>query len=216
VATHIGARLRAARLAQGLSLRGVAEAVGVSASLVSQVETGKTQPSVSTLYAMVSHLGISMDDLLEAGDPPPRRRAPRSEPEPASTGLAEPHDPHFGHDGRNPVLEMENGVRWERLASGDDGPADALLVTYEPGGSSSIEGRLMRHSGIEYAYLLEGELTLQLEFETFVLRAGDSLQFDSVRPHLYANHGPVPARGVWFVVGRRRPGDAPVSRASGP
>ena len=74
MATHIGARLRAARLAQGLSLRGVAEAVGVSASLVSQVETGKTQPSVSTLYAMVSHLGISMDDLLEAGDPPPRRR----------------------------------------------------------------------------------------------------------------------------------------------
>jgi transcriptional regulator with XRE-family HTH domain len=209
VATHIGARLRGARLEQGLSLRGVAEAVGVSASLVSQVETGKTQPSVSTLYAMVSHLGISMDNLLDDGDPPARRRRPRSEP-------PTPADPHFGHDGQNPVLEMENGVRWERLASGEDGPADALLVTYEPGASSSIEGRLMRHSGIEYAYLLEGELELQLEFDTFVLRAGDSLQFDSVRPHLYANRGDAPARGVWFVVGRRRPGDAPVSRASGP
>jgi transcriptional regulator with XRE-family HTH domain len=213
VATQIGARLRGARLEQGLSLRGVAEAVGVSASLVSQVETGKTQPSVSTLYAMVSHLGISMDELLDDGDPPARRRRSRSEPRPAPTA---PAHPRFGHGGQNPVLEMENGVRWERLASGDDGPADALLVTYEPGASSSIEGRLMRHSGIEYAYLLEGELELQLEFDTFVLRAGDSLQFDSVRPHLYANRGDAPARGVWFVVGRRRPGDAPVSRASGP
>lgn len=61
----------------------------------------------------------------------------------------------------------------------------------------------MRHAGLEYAYLLEGELTLRLEFDTYVLRAGDSLQFDSVRPHMFANHGTRVARGVWFVVGRR-------------
>ncbi len=102
----------------------------------------------------------------------------------------------------NPVLEMENGVRWEGLAVGD-GAADALLVTYEPGASSSVEGRLMRHSGVEYACILEGELTLQLEFDTYVLGPGDSLHFDSVRPHLYSNRGASPARGIWFIVGRR-------------
>ena len=93
-------------------------------------------------------------------------------------------------------------MRWERLAVGE-GAADALLVTYEPGATSSVEGRLMRHSGVEYAYILEGELTLQLDFDTYVLGPGDSLHFDSVRPHLYSNNGSTPARGIWFVVGRR-------------
>jgi transcriptional regulator with XRE-family HTH domain len=199
VSSDIGARLREARVARGLSLRGVAQALGVSASLVSQVETGKTQPSVSTLYALVNHLGISLDEVLGVE---PRTPAPAAAGAPA---------PVVGNIGRteiqraadNPVLEMENGVRWERLAMGDDGAASALLVTYEPGASSSIEGRLMRHAGVEYAYLIEGELTLQLEFDTHVLRAGDSVRFDSVRPHLYSNRGSVPARGVWFVLGRR-------------
>ena len=47
----------------------------------------------------------------------------------------------------------------------------------------------MRHAGVEYAYILEGELTLQLDFDTYVLGPGDSLHFDSVRPHLYSNRG---------------------------
>ena len=119
----------------------------------------------------------------------------------------------------NPAIEMENGVRWERLAIGEGGPADAFLVSYERGATSSVEGRLMRHSGIEYAYLLEGELTLQLDFDTHVLHPGDSLQFDSVRPHLYSNNGSVVARGIWFVVGRRQQNQAmpaaPGSAAAG-
>ena len=108
----------------------------------------------------------------------------------------------------NPVLEMENGVRWERLAIGDGGPADALLVTYAPGASSSVEGRLMRHAGVEYAYILEGELTLQLDFDTYVLGPGDSLHFDSVRPHLYSNRAIV-ARTRHLV--RRRAGASRIS-----
>jgi transcriptional regulator with XRE-family HTH domain len=200
-AEDIGTRLREARLQRGLSLRSVAQALGVSASLISQVETGKTQPSVSTLYAMVNHLGVSMDELLGV--------VPTS---------ASPSATTFGHSGRvlpavqrageNPVLEMENGVHWERLAVGEGGPADALLVSYDPGASSSIEGKLMRHSGIEYAYILEGELTLQLDFDTHVLGPGDSLQFDSVRPHLYSNNSDAVARGIWFVVGRRQQNQA--------
>lgn len=199
-AENIGARLRDARTQQGLSLRSVAQALGVSASLISQVETGKTQPSVSTLYAMVNHLGVSMDELLGV------------------TPTADKAAPIFGHSGpvqpavqrgaENPVLEMENGVHWERLAVGEGGPADALLVSYDPGASSSIEGKLMRHSGIEYAYILEGELTLQLDFDSHLLGAGDSLQFDSVRPHLYVNNGTTVARGIWFVVGRRQQNQA--------
>jgi DNA-binding XRE family transcriptional regulator/quercetin dioxygenase-like cupin family protein len=193
----IGGRIREARQGRGMSLRSVAQAVGVSASLISQVETGKTQPSVSTLYAIVNHLGISLDELLGVSATY-SSGAPTVVATPAATG------PVVQRRGEGPVLEMENGVHWERLSVGDGGAADALLVTYDPGASSSVEGRLMRHAGVEYAYLLEGELVLQLEFETVELHAGDSLHFDSVRPHLYINKGSVPARGLWFVVGRRQ------------
>ena len=60
----VGPELRRVRESRKLSLRAVATAVGVSASLLSQVETGKTQPSVSTLYALVNYLGISLDGLM--------------------------------------------------------------------------------------------------------------------------------------------------------
>ncbi|MFB2585744.1 helix-turn-helix domain-containing protein [Herbiconiux liukaitaii] len=223
----IGPRLRAARVAEGLSLRSVASALGLSPSLISQVETGKTQPSVSTLYAIASHLGLSFDDLMSAragarsgagagvgagagasgasglgladAARPAADRAPRSlsEHRAASGDLVQ-----RGID--NPVLEIENGVRWERLASSHDGFVDPMIVTYRPGASSSIEGRMTQHRGVEYAYLLSGELTVQVDFDTFVFRAGDSLMLDSVRPHLFSNRGDVPAKGIWFVVGRRR------------
>ncbi|HEU4808368.1 MAG TPA: helix-turn-helix domain-containing protein [Homoserinimonas sp.] len=203
-AETVGARLREARTQHKLSLRSVAQALGVSASLISQVETGKTQPSVSTLYALATHLGLSLDDLLGVV-PPANGRAAQAQP------VRSTHS-KIQRAADNPVLEMENGVRWERLASGVDQTADALLVTYEPGASSSIEGKLMRHYGVESAYILEGELTLQLEFDVHVLGPGDSLQFDSVLPHLYSNKGSTIAKGVWFVIGRRRPEElAPIA-----
>ncbi|WP_349902267.1 helix-turn-helix domain-containing protein [Parafrigoribacterium humi] len=195
----VGARLREARTLRRLSLRSLAQSLGVSASLISQVETGKTQPSVSTLYAMATHLGLSLDELL-GGAPAGTHAATRPDRTAATV-------PNVQRASDNAVLEMENGVRWEHLASEPGGPGDAVLVTYQPGGSSSVEGKLMRHSGIEYAYILEGSLTLQLEFETHVLGPGDSLQFDSIRPHLFTNNGTTVARGVWFVVGRRQQND---------
>lgn len=190
--TEIGAQLRDARRARGLSLRSVAQSLGVSASLLSQVETGKVQPSVSTLYALVNHLGVSVDQLLgvDVGT--------------GETAYAVPDGtPPVQRAGEGAVLEMENGVTWERLAAGAGSPVDPILVTYAPGASSSVEGRMMRHAGVEYAYVTQGRLTLQLDFESLELGPGDSLHFDSSRPHLYTNHGTEVARGVWFVVGRR-------------
>lgn len=208
----LGARLREARTKRGLSLRSVAQSLGVSASLISQVEIGKTQPSVATLYAMANHLGVSLDELLgitAASDAPS-----------ALFGHTGPALPDIQRRSENPIIDMENGVRWERLAVGEGGTADAILVTYQPGATSSIEGKLMRHAGVEYAYMLEGELTLHIDFDTHVLGPGDSLQFDSSRPHLFSNRGTVNAKGVWFVVGRRQQNlsmrDAPGNRPAQP
>lgn len=194
---QIGARLRAVRLQKGISVRGLAQSLGVSPSLISQVETGRTQPSVSTLFAIVNELDVSLDALLSDTPPSSLPRA-ASRTAPGRTDV-----PPVQRGAENPSIEMENGVHWERLAMDPRGSVDLILVTYEPGAASSIEGRLMRHAGHEFAYLIEGELTLRLDFDSFVLHAGDSLQFDSTRPHMFANHTDRVARGVWFVVGRR-------------
>ena len=201
----IGRALRAAREANQLSLRSVASAVGVSPSLLSQVETGKAQPSVGTLYALVSHLGLSLDAMLR-GDieasptiTAPTTVAPLPTPD-ASERL--PHGNAVQRGNENPIIEMQNGVTWERLAVGGFTFVDPLLVTYAPGASSGIDDKLMRHPGIEFGYMLDGELTLQLEFDTTTIAAGDSFCFNSERPHLFVNRSTAPAKGVWFVVGR--------------
>jgi quercetin dioxygenase-like cupin family protein/DNA-binding XRE family transcriptional regulator len=207
----MGPALRAARLRQKLSLRSVAADIGVSASLLSQVETGKTQPSVSTFYALVTRLGISVDQLFgfslnEATKPGPRSTTsavggkPRSR---AAAVRATDAGNVVQRSGEHPTLEMEKGVIWELLTSGDRAVVDSLLVTYRPGATSSVSGRMMLHNGVEYAYLLDGVLTLKLEFDTYDLHPGDSLSFDSTRPHQYVNNGDVDARGLWFVVGRQ-------------
>lgn len=101
--------------------------------------------------------------------------------------------------GEREVLELESGVTWERLGHVPGTDVDFLLVTYAPGGSSSGTGKLMRHGGVEHGYLIEGELTLTLGFDTHHLEPGDAVSFPSVTPHRYRNEGDVPAVGVWFV-----------------
>lgn len=64
----IGERIRHERMRKGVSARGLAREIGVSASLISQIETDKSQPSVSTLYSITTALGISVEDIFAPGD----------------------------------------------------------------------------------------------------------------------------------------------------
>jgi len=69
VVLQIGGRIRAERARRGISLRSLARSVGLSPSLISQIETGKCQPSVSTLYAITTVLGISVQDVFGESRP---------------------------------------------------------------------------------------------------------------------------------------------------
>ena len=72
--SKVGSRLRRERERRKISLRELARRVGVSPSLVSQIELDRVNPSVSTLYALVTELGMTMGDVF--GDTTSRRRAP--------------------------------------------------------------------------------------------------------------------------------------------
>jgi transcriptional regulator with XRE-family HTH domain len=211
----VRAQIRSARMSNGLSLRELGRRTGVTASLLSQIENGKSDPSVSTLTSLVAELGLSLDallrpdwttamddltmdgvdglDAMDSLEPRLGRSARESHPVRSSPVI---------HPAERQTLDLDSGVVWERLTRGPSEVMDALLVTYQPGATSSSGGKLLRHSGIERAYLIAGELTLQLGFDTYRLGVGDSLEFDAATPHVYCNPGDVPARGLWFVLGK--------------
>jgi transcriptional regulator with XRE-family HTH domain len=189
----IGTSLRSVRESRGVSLRELARRVGISASAISQIETGRSRPSVETLYGIVRELGIALDDLFpaEAG-----ARAGVRSANSAASSLVQPA-------GTRQSIDLESGVRWERLTPTTEPDVDFLYVTYDVDGSSSVNGTLMRHAGREYGLVLEGALRVTVGFDTHVLHPGDSIAFDSTTPHLLQAADGEQAKAVWFVVGRR-------------
>ena len=205
----LGARIRAERLRRGMTVRGLARDIGVSASLISQIETNKSQPSVSTLYAITTALNLPVEELFGAhGEPAPAAALA----ELAAVGAGESVrvvgadrertvGPHVQPAERE-LIDLDSGVTWERLGQVPGRHVDFLLITYPPGSTSSGRGDLMRHTGTEYGYLVSGELLLTLGFDEHHLVTGDAVCFDSSTPHGYRNDGAVPAVGVWFVLER--------------
>jgi transcriptional regulator with XRE-family HTH domain len=201
----VGSRIRAARQAQGMSLRALAEKVGVSASMLSLIETGRSRSSIPTLYAIVEALDMSMNTLFTSdrdGAPGPAPAAPRPAPSGRRPGGSEMVVVRAAHRRR---IEMETGVVWEQLGHNDDDGIEFMLVTYPPGARSSDSGRYQRHHGLECAHVLRGELTCKVGFEEVTLHEGDSITFDSSRPHLLENNGVVEMRAVWLVLRHRGP-----------
>jgi len=174
--------------------------------MISQIENGKSQPSVSTLYAITTALGISIQDLFDSALQALPESGQRAVGDSASvlSALGSSRGRRIGpvvRRGDRTGLTLDTGVVWERLGELPPHSVDFLLVTYPPGGTSSSTGGLMRHSGAEFGYLLSGELVLALGFaEEIRLGPGDSFSFESTTPHSYRNEGAVPAVGVWFVL----------------
>jgi transcriptional regulator with XRE-family HTH domain len=187
----VGQRLRAERESHGVSLRELARRLAISPSALSQIETGRSRPSVGTLYAIVSELGLSLDELFGSG-----RAAADAGPDEAGS-VVQRLDERKG-------IDLESGVRWERLTPQAERDSDFLHVVYEVGGASSRPGTHMRHMGREYGVVLSGRLRVTIGFdEEHELGPGDSITFDSTRPHRLENAGDVPVDAIWFVVGRR-------------
>jgi transcriptional regulator with XRE-family HTH domain len=190
----LGAKLKAAREAKGISLRGLARSVNVSPSLVSQIERGLAMPSVGTLYAVVTTLDLGLDELFEK-----RRKK-------SNGGLAvektEPRNSPVRRSKNREAIRLADGVRWELLTPNPDPDLEFLYVVYEAGAESCAPDLLVRHGGMEYAYLISGRLGLRVGFDEYELKAGDSLSFDAQMPHRLWTIGSRPAVAIWAVLNR--------------
>jgi transcriptional regulator with XRE-family HTH domain/mannose-6-phosphate isomerase-like protein (cupin superfamily) len=228
----VGSRVREERLRQKIGVRELARRVGVSASLISQVELGKASPSVGTLYAIVNELGLSLDELffqqssVERGgrgkpagsgattaDPGSPKSTDEPNPEVAAAQPGVAGDPGSAahpwgvqpvvRRGTGKVIQLASGVHWERLAPPTPQDVDFLQVAYEPGSESCPEDSLMRHSGHEYGHVVKGRMGVTVGFETYELGPGDSVAFDSTMPHRLFAIGNNTVEAIWVVVGRR-------------
>ncbi len=200
--SRIGERLREERNRQGMTIREIAGRVGVSPSLISQVERDKVNPSVSTLWSLVTVLGLTMGDLFANGDG-------------AAASPVQSAAPSAGHGpvtvpGTRSTIVLDTGVRWERLTADSDALVEFLSVHYPVGAASCDAESLVRHGGKEYGYVVNGRLGVRVGFDEYELEPGMAISFDASAPHRLWTIGDEPAEVLWVVVGRQHDSRTPL------
>ena len=174
LARILASRLREERRRRRFSLRKLAEASGLSPTTIHQIETGRGSPSLATLQALASTLGVPLATLFESGPPASRAAA-------------------FLLPARKRPRTRTPGGRLERLATGLPGQRiRGLVVTLAAGGDTGEEP--MTHPGHELVFGLVGRFVYEVAGKEYGVGPGDSLLLDSRQPHRGRNPGRREAR----------------------
>lgn len=166
----LGSRIKELRRASGLSIKDVAIMVGVTSSLISQIENDKANPSISTLSAIAGALNTDIRSLFEE-DPTISDASP------------------VVRSNRRMLISSIPG--WERfcLSSVDPGKFCAYHITLT--GDSLSANFPEMHSpgdkGYEFGYVLSGKIQVTLEDKIYILNPGDSISFDTSKTHYMEN-----------------------------
>jgi transcriptional regulator with XRE-family HTH domain len=196
-AAAMGQRLAAHRARKGVKVSALAREIGVSPSLISQIERGQSRPSVSTLFALAEALGVPVDaffrDDHETDARPLRLIAADGADVSTATGAR-----HVVRRGERAAIDIEGGVRWERLTPTQLDDLEFMELVYAPGAESHPS--LYRHPGMEMVLVLSGKLVILVGFERYELEAGDSICFPSSTPHRYLNPTDETTRAVTVIL----------------
>jgi transcriptional regulator with XRE-family HTH domain len=166
----VGMRLRELRRNANLSLETVASRSELSVGFLSQIERGLSSPSLRVLATLADVFGVGIAALF----------GNRSADHGASHGVI------IRAAERAELKLWRSGISKQLLnPTGSDGKLNLFLVHLEPGGSTGDE--LYTHDGEEAGLVLEGEMTLTVDDETWRLKTGDSFRFASRRPHRFGN-----------------------------
>ncbi len=167
----LGARLRRLRGERAMTLADLASAAGVSASLLSRLESGLRRPTLDVLLALARVHRVTLDDLVGApptGDPRTHLRA-----------------------------SVRYGMTWLPL-TGRPGGIQAYKMVM-PAGFGGDQPEQRSHDGYEWLYVLTGHLRLLLGEHDLVLAAGEVAEFHTRTPHAFINPADVPAEVLMLV-----------------
>jgi len=176
VLTGIGRRIRQLRTEKQLTLQALGERTGLSTSMLSLLERGKTGPSIGTLVVIASALEAQMSDLLEVNGH-------------IDEGMVSRRDSQR-------VYETAEGVLRRILKHDRHRGVEIAVNEYEPGTANSHEPH--GHDGFEYGLVLDGALKVTVDGRTHALEPGDLISYQSTRPHRIANAGRSRARALWI------------------
>ena len=163
---NVGSRIRAIREQRKLSLRALAKRCNLSTNAISLIERGDSSPTVSSLHALATALGVKITDFFE-----------------------EAHNQAVVFvRGDQRLRTGGNGLVMESLGIGlHNQQIEPFLVTIEPGSNNRCDP--ITHPGQEFVYCLDGEIEYRIGDQAFCLTAGDSLLFEASQPHCFHNIG---------------------------
>ena len=165
----IGHEVRALRKKLGITISDLASATGISMGMLSKIENGVTSPSLTSLQALASALGVPVTDFFRRYEEPRNAVFVKS-----GEGVAiERRGTRAGHE-YNLLGHIDNNT------SGVVVEPYLLTLTEE---SSSFPA--FQHEGMELIYMLEGEVRYRHGDQLYYMKEGDSLFFDAD-----ARHGP--------------------------
>jgi transcriptional regulator with XRE-family HTH domain len=175
--TSVGERIREAREQRELTLADLSSRTGISVETLDRVESGKATPPLGALVRIGRALEMQMGYFVSgAADKP--LSVVRAESRPKVARRTQKAAEQYGY-----VYESLAPEKANRLM-------EPFLVTMTP----TKFGELSIHEGQEFIFVLEGAISVKVEGETEVLRAGDSVYYDSSHPHLVKCHGKEPAK----------------------
>ena len=171
---NAGKNVHELRGVRRISLRKLASQARISPSYLSQIETGKTDPSLSVLRRIAGALEVPLFTLVLDHDAHPLMLVRKGQ----GRRIV------FGRDGREiEIIHLDFNRRF-----------DLTLVTMRPGGASARE--LGTHEGDECVYVLKGKLSIQMSRQVLDLGPGDSLFIQGSMPHRLFNKTKVPCHFV--------------------
>jgi transcriptional regulator with XRE-family HTH domain len=174
---RIGARLRATRLRQGLTMENVAEAANVTKGFISRLERDETSPSVATLITICDVLSLPVGQLFEAAE---------------TDFVARADAP--------PIRLTGHGVDEHLLTPRGQGRLQMIRSRVEPGGAGGEELYAL-NCEVEVCHVLKGRVEIVFSKERFRLTAGDTLTFAGREPHTWLNPDPARmAEVIWVLV----------------
>ena len=163
----LGNQIRAIRRQLDLSVSDLSSAAGISAGMMSKIENGAISASLSTLQAISAVLHVPLSTLFAS--------------------FEERQDCSYVPSGKGVTIERRGtkaGHVYELLGHvlRGDVVVEPYLITLQHHASPHTS---FSHGGVEFIYMLEGEVRYRHGSETYLLQPGDSLLFDSA-----ALHGP--------------------------
>jgi transcriptional regulator with XRE-family HTH domain len=171
----IGGRIRATRIARGLTLGQVAAAAGLTEGFVSKLERDQVSPSVASLVAVCEALGLRVGELFDA-------------PVNAIVRAGDGAQINFGGNDAKEFL----------LSSGDQSSIEVLHSKIAQGGSGGDELYAL-NCEVEFVYVLKGQLEIILGPEHHLLNVGDAMTFRGRDPHTWRNPSKEPIEVLWVL-----------------